>query len=72
MVLQLIQRLEKSVMSTMVPMRVIVTFALVCERRLYPCCFGMSGEVVGVLSVNHGCVLLGEEEGEIDGVGFVV
>jgi hypothetical protein len=32
----------------------------------------MSGEVVGVLSVDHGCILLGEEEGEINGVGFVV
>ncbi len=34
--------------------------------------FGTSGEVVGVLSLDHGCVLLGEEEVEIDGVGFVV
>jgi hypothetical protein len=34
--------------------------------------FGTSGEVVRALSVNHGCVLLGEEKGEIDGVGFVV
>ncbi len=33
--------------------------------------FGTSGEV-GALSVNHGCVSLGEEEGEINGVGFIV
>ena len=34
--------------------------------------FRMSGEVVGVLSVDHGCILLGGEEGEIDGAGFIV
>ena len=34
--------------------------------------FGTSSEVVGALSVDHGCVLLGEEEGEIDGVGVLV
>ncbi len=34
--------------------------------------FGISSEVIGALSVNHGCVLLGEKEGEINGVGFVV
>jgi hypothetical protein len=34
--------------------------------------FRTSGEVVGMLSVNHGCILLGEEEGKIGGAGFVV
>jgi hypothetical protein len=34
--------------------------------------FGTSGEVIGVLFVDHGCVSLREEEGEINGVGFVV
>ncbi len=34
--------------------------------------FRTSGEVIGALSVNHGCVLLREEKGEINGVGFVV
>ncbi len=60
-------------MSTMVPMQVIATFSLRFVSVSYiHVLFRMSSEVVGALSVDHGCVLLGGEEGEIDGVGFVV
>jgi hypothetical protein len=56
------QRLEKLVMSTMVPMQVIATFLLDFLSVGYVhVVLRMSSEVVGALFVDHGCISLGEE-----------